>query len=78
MNPPKNLDLKKWDDNSKELCAILIGHIFAYWTLLSYKDMNYKTKDRIYLRQPHHSQIITILMLLGGDNKKSLFDYFSS
>ena len=40
MNPQKNLDLKKWDDNSKELCAKLIGHIFAYWTLLGYKDMN--------------------------------------
>ena len=46
MKPQKNLDLKKWNENSKELSVKLIGHIFAYWTLLGYKDMNYKTKDR--------------------------------
>jgi hypothetical protein len=55
-----------------EDAARLVACIFAYLTLLSAKDNQYRSMERCFLLQPHATQLLTIFRGLGLDNESGM------
>ncbi|KAL4512826.1 hypothetical protein ABPG72_017511 [Tetrahymena utriculariae] len=56
-----NLPKKEWEDKNQVL--FLLAHVCAYWTLVNSEEQ--KQGARVVLKRPNHTQIISIIMLLG-------------
>jgi hypothetical protein len=58
-----------WNDKQKEKAVSLLSHIFAFWSLRDVGDI--EGEEKKYLREPHPSQVISIMILLNMHPEKS-------